>query len=374
MDCFPEGLPKGTRIIPSEDGLASDEMAIVFLRHYIEHSDSGPEADWKLMLMNDHGSHCTPEFMALADENHIRPFPFIPNLKHCMQPLDAEIFQVYKHCHDIEVQRALSEFDIEYTLPRYIGELTKIRNHIFKKSIIRDAFEKSGMWPLNATNCIQQLKGFSPDTRKNVKEPTVPSNPRIHPTTPMEVVTGLQQWQEKIRKGIDPALRESFESFFDDAKKAFTQMALVDIQLAAHRKRKQDDMQQKSTSRKRSRPSGLGSELSEENSEENEQDIIEEEARKAKEAEAKEQQDSLMKLWRIEKNAKHVEGIAARKAEKARVRKIKELLKQGLAIPPDSELLAPIPDPEAIWKATDVIWQEEEAKKTRATESRANED
>ena len=54
-------------------------------------------------------------------------------------------------------------------------------------------------------------------------------------------------------------------------------------------------------------------------------------------------------------------GVAARKAEKARVRKLKDLMRQGLTILPDSELLIPIPDPEAEWKATDVTWLEEEA-------------
>jgi hypothetical protein len=49
------------------------------------------------MLMNNHESHMTPEFIALANENHIRPFPLIPHLTHCMQPLDVGVFQSYKH-------------------------------------------------------------------------------------------------------------------------------------------------------------------------------------------------------------------------------------------------------------------------------------
>ena len=48
------------------------------------HSDSKPDADWKLMLMDNHGNHCTPEFVILANENHIFPFSFIAHLTHCM--------------------------------------------------------------------------------------------------------------------------------------------------------------------------------------------------------------------------------------------------------------------------------------------------
>ena len=97
LDWFPEGLPTGTRIIPSENGFTSNEIAIAWLQHYIEYSDSGPEADWKLLLMDNHGSHLTPEFITLANENHIRPYPLISHFTHCMQPLDVGVFQAFKY-------------------------------------------------------------------------------------------------------------------------------------------------------------------------------------------------------------------------------------------------------------------------------------
>ena len=58
----------------------------------------------------------------------------------------------------------------------------------------------------------------------------------------------------------------------------------------------------------------------------------------------------------------HAKGIAARKAEKARLKQMKEMMK-GLALI-FAELNIPIPDPEAEWKATNATWQAIEAKKT----------
>ena len=60
--------------------LISDKIGIEYLQHLIKHTDCGPDADWKLLLMDNHGSHITPEFVKLANENRIRPFPFIPHL------------------------------------------------------------------------------------------------------------------------------------------------------------------------------------------------------------------------------------------------------------------------------------------------------
>ena len=55
------------------------------------------------MLMNNHGSHCTPELIVLANENHIWLYPLIAYATHCMQPFDIGIFQPYKHWHDMAI-------------------------------------------------------------------------------------------------------------------------------------------------------------------------------------------------------------------------------------------------------------------------------
>ena len=44
-----------------------------------------------------------------------------------MQPLDVGVFQPYKHWHDMAIQDALLEFNVEYTLQRFLADLSKIR-------------------------------------------------------------------------------------------------------------------------------------------------------------------------------------------------------------------------------------------------------
>ena len=66
---FSDDLPQGTHIVPSDSGFTSDKIAVEYLKHLMKNSDAGPNADWKLLLMDNHGSHITPEFVALANEN-----------------------------------------------------------------------------------------------------------------------------------------------------------------------------------------------------------------------------------------------------------------------------------------------------------------
>jgi hypothetical protein len=52
-----------------------------------------------------------------------------------------------------------------------------------------------------------------------------------------------------------------------------------------------------------------------------------------------------MKIWRMERDDVHIKGVAARKAEKARIKQVKEMTKDHLFI--SVELLQSIHDPEA---------------------------
>jgi hypothetical protein len=69
-----------------------------------------------------------------------------------------------------------------------------------------------------------------------------------------------------------------------------------------------------------------------------------------------------MKLWRMKRDDIHAKGVAARRAEKTRIKQLKELQKNINIIP--DEMFQLISDPEAEWKATDLTWlAQQEAKK-----------
>jgi len=101
-------------VVTSEKGFTKDDIAIQFLKHFIKYTNMGPHSEWKLLLMDNHGSHETGEFLKLANDNHILPYPLIPHLTHCMQPLDVGVFQPYKHWHEVAMRDALTSLSFEY--------------------------------------------------------------------------------------------------------------------------------------------------------------------------------------------------------------------------------------------------------------------
>jgi hypothetical protein len=105
---------RGYSLIKS--GFTNDQLTFRFLQHFIEHTKAGPREPSKLLLMDNHGSHLTPEFILLARRNNVIPFSFPAHLTHCMQPCDAGIFQPMKHWHDKAIQHALETLDFDYTI------------------------------------------------------------------------------------------------------------------------------------------------------------------------------------------------------------------------------------------------------------------
>ena len=157
---YQDEFSKETLCIFSKNEFTSDLIVLQFLQHYVENSNSDSLRSWKLMLMNNHDNYIISEFIKLTNDNHIRSFSLISHLTHCMQFLDVEIFQSYKHWHDVAIQKAFKEFNIEYSLFHFCHNFIKIRNNIFKSKIIRNAFKKSEMWSIDVSLCIDQLKKF----------------------------------------------------------------------------------------------------------------------------------------------------------------------------------------------------------------------
>jgi hypothetical protein len=142
-------LSEDTYVMLSESEFVSNKIVLKFLKHYIKHSDADSNAEWKLMLMNNHENHIILEFITFANENHIQSFSLIFHLTHCMQSLNVEIFQFYKYWHDQIIQNAVVTSFVKYLIEQFLHDLTKIKNHKFKSSIIQHVFKKFEMWSVS---------------------------------------------------------------------------------------------------------------------------------------------------------------------------------------------------------------------------------
>ena len=68
---YRDRLHQNELILLSDSGFTTDQLTFRFLQHFIEHTKAGPDEPPKLLLMDNHGSHITPEFVLLAQCSHL---------------------------------------------------------------------------------------------------------------------------------------------------------------------------------------------------------------------------------------------------------------------------------------------------------------
>jgi hypothetical protein len=133
----------------SESDYSNKQLVIEYLRYFIQYTKAGLDTPKKLLLMDSHANHRTPDFVLLVYEHQIIPYAFPSYLTHVMQPFDVSIFQPYKHWHKKAIQHVLQNLNINYNITSFLRDLTEIRHNTFKIGTVKNAWKKTGIWPFN---------------------------------------------------------------------------------------------------------------------------------------------------------------------------------------------------------------------------------
>jgi DDE superfamily endonuclease len=247
LDWWTQNIDPDLVCYASENGFTSNLLCIEFLKHFIKHTKSGPDSDWKILLMDNHGSHETGDAIQLAVDNKILLYPLIAHLTHCMQPLDVGCFQPYKHWHDKAIKESLAKFDIEYGIRSFFRDLPEIRAKTFQRDTIRHAWRDSGMWPISAEQCIKKLKVYK------APEPIEPELPQLSdiPRTLNEIKETIKVLNTKIQEFGSSPSRARSKNLVESSEEVFTEYQLKERMLALVEEQRTEDLLRKVTKRKR---------------------------------------------------------------------------------------------------------------------------
>jgi hypothetical protein len=217
------------KVLLSESGYTNDELAIQWLQHFIQHTSSSATTKSKVLLLDSHASHCTPEFTILAQENNIIPYTFPSHLTHILQPLDVGIFHPYKHWHKRAVQYATRNLDLDYNISSFFRDLASIRENTFKSTTIIHAFQKAGMWPPSCTIALEKIKIYSKPELEQGLHILAPQLPQI-PSSFLESEHQLQQWKSKVLDLLSSPSRPHFENWIKGTEEVLIQGQIKDLE------------------------------------------------------------------------------------------------------------------------------------------------
>ncbi|EED14516.1 pogo transposable element, putative [Talaromyces stipitatus ATCC 10500] len=243
-----EDLPDDWKINISDNGWTTDKIGLEWLKtHFIPLTDGRTLGKYRMLILDGHGSHLTPEFDRTCTENNIIPVCMPPYSSHLLQPLDVGCFAVLKrHYGQLVEQRMRLGFNHIDKID-FLTAFPKARTMAYKAQTVRNSFIATGLVPFNPDRVYQQLT-------VRLKTPTPPpSRSSDTQSSCLQTPQNLRQFKRQMtttKKRISRHTRSSSEAIgevFTRASKAYemsinkltiAQKELHDLR-AAHEKEKQ---------------------------------------------------------------------------------------------------------------------------------------
>lgn len=129
-----------------------------------------------LLIYDGHGSHMTKRMVELALENNIHPFCLPPHTTHKLQPLNVSVFGPLQNTWQEHCDNILDDTGEEIRQEDIIKEYMAARNKSVTPEIIRSAWQKCGMAPLNPN--IFTAHNFTPSQSTSTSAHMPASYPR----------------------------------------------------------------------------------------------------------------------------------------------------------------------------------------------------
>ncbi len=192
-------MPGKFTLATSETGYANDELSFAWLQHFERHSREGQVGEYRLLLLDGFGSHCTLDFVQFCEDHKILPFCLPPHTTYFLQPLDVLLFSAYKQAHRNTAYLASLSCCENFNKLEFLAALPKIREAAFLPSSIAKSFRHTGIFPLHAEVVLEKLRNYRPSTPEVAPSTTEEAEEESMPATPRSV-RALQRYADKMGK------------------------------------------------------------------------------------------------------------------------------------------------------------------------------
>jgi hypothetical protein len=180
-------LPDDWRLDISDNGWTTDAIGMKWLtKVFIPITNARTTGRYRMLILDGHGSHLTPQFDQICTENHIIPVCMPPHSSHLLQPLDVSCFAVLKRQYGQLVEQRMRLGFNHIDKHDFLTAFPTARMMAYKAENIRNGFAATGLVPFNPDRVYQQLDiqvrtPTPPPSRASNSQSScfqTPSNPR----------------------------------------------------------------------------------------------------------------------------------------------------------------------------------------------------
>jgi hypothetical protein len=185
-------LPSDWVIGVSENGWTNDVLGLTWLEHVFEkHTLHRTKGVYRLLILDGHGSHMTPEFDLFCKEHSIIPLCMPPHSSHLLQPLDVGCFSVLKRSYGRQIEGYIRNGVNHIDKPDFLQAFYTAHTEAISLANIQSSFAATGLVPYDPGRVLSklhtQLKTLTPPSSSHEQRPWIPETP--HNITQLELQT-----------------------------------------------------------------------------------------------------------------------------------------------------------------------------------------
>jgi hypothetical protein len=152
-------------VASSPSGWTNERLGLAWLKDVFDaNTKSKARRKWRLLIVDGHGSHLTPQFIDYCIKNRIFLAILPPHSTHQLQPLDVVMYSPLSAAYSSELRqqqyRSLGLLPVKKAdfFPLFWSAYTRS----FKEKSILSAFEATGIWPMNREVVTNKFRPYTP--------------------------------------------------------------------------------------------------------------------------------------------------------------------------------------------------------------------
>ncbi|ODM20017.1 hypothetical protein SI65_05003 [Aspergillus cristatus] len=177
-----DALPHDWRIELSENGWTTDQIGLSWLQNiFIPATNCCMTGKYRLLILDGHGSHLTPKFDQICNQNNVVPICMPAHSSHLLQPLDVGCFAVLKRTYGRLVEEKMRQRINHIDKLDFLSAYPQARKEAFKMDNIKNGFMAAGLVPYNPERVLTQLNIYlktptPPGSQSTNSDPKTPHN------------------------------------------------------------------------------------------------------------------------------------------------------------------------------------------------------
>jgi len=190
----------------TNDDLGFEWLTTIFDPHTKEQASNGLR--WRLLFVDGHSSHLNMRFIDWCGQNRILLMAYPPHSTHRLQPLDVSLFNPLANFYSQNLNTWMQKSaGIANMSKRYFYELFwPAWQRAFTKNNIQSGWKKTGLYPFNPSEILDQLTIPGPRPPSNTSSTsTIPPNDWKRIDKALKDVVGpiVDRSTQQLQKSID---------------------------------------------------------------------------------------------------------------------------------------------------------------------------